>query len=153
MKSLFLFLLLLPVVLSGQIVTTIAGNGVAGYSGDGGYATNAQINMPTNVKIDRVGNIYFADNYNNVIRRIDPSGVITTVAGTGYNAGSLIGGGYTGDGGPATNAELSNPTDVAFDVANNMYIIDNGNSVIRKINTAGIITTIAGNGTMGSDAV
>ena len=141
-----LFLLLLPVFASGQIVTTIAGNGVAGYSGDGGYATNAQINTPVNVKIDRYDNLYIADNYNNVIRKINSSGIITTVVGNGYNAGSLSGGGYTGNGGPATNAELSNPSDIVFDTADNMYIIDNGNSVIRKINSAGIITTIAGGG-------
>jgi len=148
MKSLLLFLLLLPVFVSGQVIETIAGNGVAGYSGDGGAAIFAKFNWPNTVKFDRFGNMYISDWRNNVIRKINTTGIITTVAGNGYGAGIIGVGGYTGDGGSATDAELNGPVDIAFDADGNMYFNDQG-SVIRKISNSGIISTIAGTGVNG----
>ncbi len=124
------------------IITTIAGNGTAGFSGDGGPATAAQLNNPTDVRKDAAGNIYIADNDNHRIRKITPAGIISTIAGTGVA-------GYSGDGGLAISAKLKNPDAVAVDAAGNVYIADLGNDRIRKINTAGIISTIAGTGTGG----
>jgi type IX secretion system substrate protein/NHL repeat-containing protein len=124
------------------IITTIAGNGTGAYSGDGGQATNAEIHLPHGLTTDAVGNIYIADMDNSRIRKINTSGIITTIAGTGTF-------GYSGDGGQATLAELSAPVAVSFDATGNLYIADNGNNRIRKINTSGIISTIAGNGTGG----
>ena len=149
MKSLFLFLLLLPVFASGQVIETIAGNGTTGYSGDGGQATDAELNTPNYVKFDQFGNMYVSDQLNNVVRKINRSGIITTVVGNGYGAGILGMGGYSGDGGPATDAELFQTGDIVFDAIGNMYVSDNGNQVIREINTSGIITTIAGGGISG----
>ncbi len=151
MKRILLLLLLLPMLVEGQIITTIAGNGNIGYSGDGSEcsATEVAFNRPLNLKFDHYGNLYIADDNNNVIRKISTSGIITTVVGNGYGAGSLITGGYAGDGGPATTAELWGPTDIVFDAMDNMYISDNSNQVIRKISTSGIITTIAGTGVVG----
>ena len=124
------------------IISTVAGNGTAGYSGDGGPATAAEINNPYGVAIDGSGNIYIADYYNNRIRKVTPAGIITTVAGNGTLA-------YAGDGGYATAAELNDPTGVAVDGNGNLYIADFGNSRIRKVNAAGVISTISGNGTAG----
>jgi sugar lactone lactonase YvrE len=123
------------------IITTIAGNGTAGFSGDGGQATNAEINSPQDIKVDGNGNLYIADG-NDRIRAVNTAGIITTVAGTGTCCANL------GDGGAATAAELG-PADVAFDAAGNMYIADLPNNRIRMVNTNGIISTIAGNGTSG----
>jgi len=122
-----------------QIIITIAGNHAAGYTGDGGLATAAELYWPTGVAFDPAGNLYIAGYYNNCIRKVNSSGIISTVAGNGTT-------GYTGDGGQATNAQLDLPQGVAFDAAGNMYIADYGNSRIRKVNTLGIISTIAGNG-------
>ena len=124
------------------IITTIAGNGTGGYSGDGGAATAAKLNLPTGVAIDGLGNIYIADNVNNRIRKVNNSGIITTIAGNG----SI---GYSGDGGLATTAKLYSPTGIAIDSIGNIYIADQYNQRIRKVNTSGIISTIAGNGTAG----
>ncbi|HTA82014.1 MAG TPA: T9SS type A sorting domain-containing protein [Bacteroidia bacterium] len=128
---------------STGIITTIAGNGNEGYSGDGGQATAASFFYPASVALDNAGNVYVADELNNVIREVNMStGIITTVAGSGNS-------GYSGDGGPALNASMNTPADVAFDSTWNMYISD-GNNAIRKVNaTTGIITTVAGNGTEG----
>lgn len=129
-----------------KIITTIAGTGAGGYSGDGGAATLAKINGPAGIVTDASGNIYFADNNNSVIRRVDASTkVITTYAGS--LAGS---GGYSGDGGPAASAGLNYPECIALDKNGNLYISDEYNYVIRKV-TAGtqVITTVAGNGTLG----
>lgn len=123
------------------IITTIAGNGTAAYSGDGGLATAAEINNPSGIGFDAAGNIYIVDSYNNRIRMINTSGIITTIAGTGTGA-------YSGDGGQATVAELKTPRAIAISLGN-LYIADEANNRIRKINTSGIITTIAGNGTVG----
>jgi uncharacterized repeat protein (TIGR02543 family) len=130
---------------AAAIISTVAGNGTAGYSGDNGPATSAQLLQPTYVAADSAGNLYITDanNHlslllsNNVIRRVNPSGIITTVAGNGTP-------GYSGDGGPATSAQLQGPGGVAVDSAGNLYIADAYNSAIRKVNAGGIITTVAG---------
>lgn len=122
-------------------ISTIAGTGVAGYSGDGGPATSAQLNIPSAVLVDSLGNVYIADRGNHRIRKVDPSGTISTVAGTGVV-------GYSGDGGLATSAQLSHPLGLALDSDNNLYIAENGNT-IRKVNPSGIISTVAGNGGTG----
>ncbi len=190
------------------IINTYAGTGVSGYSGDGGSATSALLNTPSGVALDGAGNLYVADTGNNVIRKITPQGIISTIAGNGtagyqgnnqsnpalmeFNApqtvtvdaagnlyiadtgnqvvrkltastgvlttiagnGAASGNGdgkgtYSGDNGLATAAGLNLPYAVAFDPSGNMYIADSGNNRIRKVDTAGIITTYAGNGTPG----
>lgn len=124
------------------IITTWAGNGNVGYSGDGGPATSASFTYPEAVAFDSAGNAYIADEGANVIRKVNTSGIISTFAGTGA-------GNYTGDGGLATSATLDGPVGVQVDSSNNLYISDQLNSVIRKVNTSGIISTVAGNGTFG----
>jgi uncharacterized protein (TIGR03437 family) len=119
-------------------INTIAGNGKDAFSGDNGPAIAAGID-PFDVAIDSSGNLFVADPLNNRIRKIAPGGVITTVVGTGLP-------GYAGDGGPATEALLNAPTGIAVDHSGNLYIADNGNSVVRRVTAAGLITTIAGNG-------
>jgi RHS repeat-associated protein len=121
------------------IITTIAGTGVQGYTGDDGPAAQAQLWSPKGIAVDREGCIYFAENDAHRIRKIDPNGIITTIAGTGSS-------GFSGDGGPAVNASLSNPYDVAVDGYGNLYIADSNNNRIRRVDPAGIITTIAGSG-------
>jgi sugar lactone lactonase YvrE len=123
------------------IITTVAGNGIKGYSGDGGQATSAELNYPISVAVDAAG-IYIADG-GIVVRKVDAKGIITTVAGNGTQ-------GYSGDGGPATSAELNSSLGVAVDAAGNLYIAEWGNNRIRKVDTKGIITTVAGNGTQGT---
>jgi len=130
------------------IITTIAGNGNGagtfngGFSGDGGPADSAELSDPNHVAVDAVGNVYIVDQDNNRIRKVNTTGIITTICG---NSGQ----GFTGDGGLAVLAELFNPTGVSVDESGNIYISDLGNARIRKIDTGGIITTIAGNGTAG----
>jgi sugar lactone lactonase YvrE len=124
------------------IITTIAGNGTAGFSGDGGQATAAKINSPTGVTVDATGNLYIADDGNNRIRKVSTAGIITTIAGNGTA-------GFSGDGGQATAAGLNAPWDVAIDNAGNLYIPDLFNNCVRIINTAGIISTVAGSHTLG----
>ncbi len=130
------------------MITTIAGNGIASYSGDGGLAKNAQLSYPSGLSIDHHGNLYIADEGNNVIRKINTAGIIRTVAGNGFGTGTATGG-YTGDGGLATAAELFDPRSVSIDLSGNLYIADAGNNVVRKVDTSGIITTFAGIGTAG----
>ena len=125
---------------SAGIISTIAGTGICFYSGDGGPATAAKVQYPTGLAVDGGGNIYIADNGNNRVRKINSSGIISTLAGSPTY-------GFTGDGGPSTAARLRLPTGLALDDAGNLYITDADNNRIRKINTSGIITTIAGNGT------
>ena len=122
-----------------QYINTIVGNGNAGFSGDNGLAINAQIDTPTDVAADKVGNVYLVDRNNNRIRKVNGSGIITTIAGNGTN-------GFSGDGGQAISAALSLPQSITLDSSGNIYFLDYGNGRIRKINTSGIITTIAGNG-------
>jgi sugar lactone lactonase YvrE len=135
-----LFLILLPLVSNGQIITTIAGGGTGH---DGSKAILASIYDPTLMAIDKYGNLYFSEPLSHVVRKIDTAGTITTIAGVGIS-------GYTGDGGLAKNAKLNQPIGLAFDDSNNLYIADEANNRIRKVNTkTGIITTIAGNGATG----
>ena len=129
-------------VSSSGIVTTVAGNGVYGPWGDGGPATSASLAEPEDVAVDGAGNLYIADTYNNRVRKVDPAGVITTLAGDGVY-------GYWGDGGAAVSAELAYPAGIAVDPAGNVFIADMYNNRIRKVSPAGIITTIAGNGGYG----
>ncbi|HXB73211.1 MAG TPA: hypothetical protein VNY05_33550 [Candidatus Acidoferrales bacterium] len=110
----------------GAVVTTIAGNGSPGYSGDGGPATSASIGAPHGLAVDSAGNLYISDLGNNVVRKVVPDGTITTVAGNGTR-------GFSGDGGPATNASLAGPYGVAVDSAGNLYIADSDNNRIRKV--------------------
>jgi sugar lactone lactonase YvrE len=124
------------------ILTTVAGNGATGYFGDSGPATNASLNYPFGVALDAVGNLYIADLGNGRIRKVGANGIITTVAGNGDQ-------GYSGDGGPATNASLFSPGGVAFDGVGNLYIADVDNQRVRKVDTNGNITTVAGTGALG----
>ncbi|MDE0435497.1 MAG: M12 family metallopeptidase [Bryobacterales bacterium] len=120
-------------------ITQIAGIWRSGYSGDGGPAINAHLRGPSDVTVDAAGNLYIADEYNYRIRRVDSSGIITTIAGTGVR-------GFSGDGGPAVQAQLAGPRGVAVDTAGNLYIADHGNHRIRKVDPSGTITTVAGSG-------
>jgi uncharacterized protein (TIGR03437 family) len=117
------------------IATVVAGNSIAGFSGDGGFATGASLNSPSGVAVDSVGNIYIADKQNSRVRRVSRDGTITTIAGDGNY-------GFSGDGGAATSASLSQPTGVAVDSAGNIYIADDQNSRIRRISPDGTITTV-----------
>ena len=127
--------------LSTGIISTVVGSGVRGFSGDGGAATLAQLNYPSGIAFDNAGNLFIADTSNHRVRKVDVTGVINTVAGTTL--------GYSGDGGAATLARLYNPSGIAIDQNNNVYIADTLNHRIRKIDTAGIITTVAGTGLAG----
>ncbi|MEU7227155.1 NHL repeat-containing protein [Streptomyces chrestomyceticus] len=129
-------------VTPGGIITTVAGNGQAGYVSDGGPATATQLYSPASVAVDDAGNIYIADMNNHRIRKVDTRGIITTVAGNGQA-------GYTSDGGPATATQLYTPHGVAVDGQGNLYIAEWNNHRIRKVDTNGIITTVAGNGQAG----
>ena len=124
------------------IISTVAGNGTAGFSGDGVPANSAQLNGPTGVAVDAAGNLFIADEHNNRVREVNPGGVISTVAGNGT-------GGYSGDGGPATSAELYYPAGVAVDTAGNLFIADTWSNSVRKVTPGGVISTVAGNGTGG----
>lgn len=131
------------------IITTVAGNGRPDYSGDGGPALNATLDGPEQAEIDAFGNMYIADSGNNVIRKVSPSGIISSVAGSGFDAGLVnskcTGGGYSGDGGPATKAELDLPVSLAVDPSDNLWISDQCNNVIRYVDSAtGNISTVAG---------
>jgi trimeric autotransporter adhesin len=122
------------------IISTVAGNGIAGYNGDSQLAINASLNAPYDVSIDPDGNIIIADYWNSRIRKVDASGIISTVAGTGIR-------GYNGDGGLAVAAALSGPADITLDKAGNIYISDFYANVIRKVTVStGKISTFAGNG-------
>lgn len=112
-------------VASDGIISTVAGNGVYGFSGDGGSATGASINYPRVLAVDKIGNLYFASTYSERIRKVTPSGIISTVAGNGIN-------GFSGDGGQATDAKLNSPRGLATDPDGNVLISDGGNRV-RKV--------------------
>lgn len=124
-------------------IATYAGTGVAGLSGDNGPATSAQLHGPTGLTRGPDGALYVCDTDNQVIRRITPDGVIATIAGTGHR-------GYSGDGGPATKAELNEPYEVRFDKSGNLYFCERLNHVVRKVDmTTGTISTFAGIGKPG----
>jgi sugar lactone lactonase YvrE len=125
------------------IITTVAGNGVSGYSGDGGPATQASIGSPNGLAVDASGNLYIGDSFFYVVRWVDTAGNIHTAAGNGTY-------GFSGDGGPATAAQLAGATSVAADGSGNLYIADTSNDRIRKVDSSGTITTWAGNGTSGN---
>ena len=116
-------------------ITTVAGSGTAGFSGDGGPATAARLNHPLGVAVDSAGQIYIADNFNSRIRKVGANGVISTIAGTGAF-------GYLGDGGPATSAQLRFPTGVAVDSAGNVYVADDQNNVVRLLTASAPPPTI-----------
>jgi uncharacterized protein (TIGR03437 family) len=118
-------------------LTRIAGTGQPGYSGDGSAATNALLSVPMGIVVDGAGSVYVADLGASVVRKVAPSGIISTVAGTG-------GAGFSGDGGPATAAQLNGPFGLALDSAGNLYIADSNNNCVRKISANGSISTVAG---------
>jgi sugar lactone lactonase YvrE len=122
------------------IITTVAGNGMYGYSGDGAAATNASLAFPEDVAVNAFGCLFVADSDNNVVRKVSTNGTITTVAGNGTAS-------YSGDGGAATNASLYSPCGVAVDALGDLFIADTDNQRVRRVGTNGIITTVAGNGT------
>jgi len=124
------------------LISTVAGNGIPGFAGDGGLATKASINQPVGLQLDGAGNLFFVDSANHVVRRVDAvSQVITTVAGVGGVCG------YTGDSGPANAANLCEPSGIAFDAGGNLYIGDTGNNVVRRVDAVnGNIGTVAGLG-------
>ena len=124
------------------IITTIAGTGAAGFSGDGGAATNATMNGVIDISLDGNGNLYIADPLNSRIRKVDANGIITTVAGNG-------GWGYGGDGLPATNATLNRPIGVTADRQGVLYISDHWGHRVRSVGLDGIMRTVAGNGAAG----
>ena len=123
-------------------ISTVAGTGTAGYSGDGGQGTNAQLYHPIRVAISPDGALYIADLVNHRVRKLRSDGLISTVAGNGVP-------GYSGDGGPATEAELNNPVGLAVGADDRLYIADSGNNRIRMVGVDGSIVTLAGNGTAG----
>ncbi len=132
------------VTTSSGAILTIAGTGSAGYSGDGGQATSANIANPCGINLDSAGNVYTSEfSGYNVIRKITVStGIISTVAGTGSASG-----GYNGDNMQATAAALNSPHDVVLDSSGNLYICDSGNNRIRKVDVStGVITTVVGTG-------
>jgi NHL repeat len=136
----------LPTTIKKDIITTIAGTGAAGFSGDGGLATAATLRAPTGVAVDTAGDVFVADTGNSRIREIKPSGIISTFAGTGSCSSTL------GNGGQAIHASLCVPTGIALDHAGkNLFIADTGHNVVREVNVAsGIITAFAGTGSIGS---
>lgn len=140
-KAFILCFFLINLSINAQIISTIAGTGVGSYTGDGGPAINATFSEPQGVALDNTGNVYVVDEDDNVIRKINLSGIIHTIIGTG-------GIGYSGDGGPATLAKLNSPGGACIDRKGNIYIADSYNDAVRKVNTAGIIYTVAGQGTI-----
>jgi NHL repeat-containing protein len=124
------------------IISTVAGRGTQGVIGDGGPATSAILTVPWGIAVDGAGNLFIADSNNNRVRKVTPDGIINTVAGTGTS-------GFSGDGGAATSAALSFPSEVLVDGPGNLFIADSGNQRIRKVTPDGIINTVAGTGTSG----
>ncbi len=121
------------------VITTVAGTGAAGFSGDGGPGTQAQLNRPMGIAIDEAGSLFIADTDNHRVRKVSPDGTIATIAGNGSTT-------YTGDGGPATEASLNSPYGVAVDASGDVYIADFNHHCVRKVSPDGLIITIAGNG-------
>ena len=136
------FLRVLPSVTGVGIVTTIAGNGLAGFGGDGGAAVRASLNGPLRLALDSAGNIFIADRRNNRIRKVTTDGTMSTFAGNGAAE-------FSGDGGPAASAGLNSPTGVFADASGNVFIADFGNNRVRKVAANGNISTVAGTGQSG----
>ncbi|MFE1574395.1 hypothetical protein ACFIQG_21775, partial [Comamonas odontotermitis] len=131
-------------ILQGRLISTVAGNGIPGYAGDGGLSTQAKLNYPRALAIDAADNLYIADTQNNAIRKINAvTGVITTVAGTGEA-------GDDGDGHAAISSKLNHPRGVGVDALGHVYISDTENNIVRKVHAvSGLLTTVAGTGTLG----
>ena len=125
------------------IISTYAGNGLSGFSGDGGPATSAALSQPAGLAVDAAGNLYIADSNNSAVRKVTPAGTISTVAGTGGSQG------YSGDGGSATSAKMMAPFGVAVDSSGNLYIADFYGWIRKVTASSGVISTIAGNGSVG----
>jgi len=129
------------------IILTVAGNGKAGFSGDGGPATKARLNNPLDQAVDGAGNLFIADAWNACVRRVSPDGTITTVVGVGGH------GGFSGDGGPATQARLAEAAGLAVDAAGDIFVADYGNYRIRKVSSSGMpIRTASGSRSVSSSA-
>ena len=129
---------------AAYVIDTFAGTGEQGFHGDGGPATLARLHGPRGIAVDAAGNVYVADTNNSRVRRIDQSGTITTIAGTGRQ-------GSTGDGGPAVEARLFSPGELALDASGNLYIAESLGNRVRKIDSTGTISTVAGTGVLGSE--
>jgi hypothetical protein len=130
-------------IATNGIITTVAGTNSAGFAGDGGPAVDAKLNSPVGVAVDTAGNLFIADMSNNRVRQVSPDGIITTLAGTNIA-------GFSGDGGPATNASLNQPYGVAVDAYDDVFIADHRNARVRMVNIQGTISTVAGNGLSGN---
>ena len=141
MKKILLLSALLPFFVQAQTITTVAGNSLPGYTGDGGPATAACVAAPIGIALDAAGNLYIDGNECGAIRKVSTSGIITAYTDTAA--------GYSGDGGPASAARFDGPQGMCFDQYGNLFIADGDNHVVRKINTSGIVSTVAGNGTLG----
>ena len=148
MKGFLFAFVLLPVFVSAQIISTVAGNGSLLYRGDSTAATAASFYYPNGVAVDALGNIYISDALNAVVRKVNTAGIISTPAGSGTP-------GFGGDNGPATadSAKLNSPAGLAVDILGNLYIADAGNARIRKVDRFGTITTVVGGGGSTSDGV
>lgn len=134
-------------------ITTVAGTGVPGESGDGGPATQAEVEADGGLALDRRGNLYLADASTNRVRKVSPNGTITTIAGPASTGDPVdVGVGFSGDGGPATKARLADATSVAVDAQGNVYVADSENQRVRKVSPGGTITTVAGNGDLETGA-
>jgi sugar lactone lactonase YvrE len=133
-------------------ITTVAGTGQRGFSGDGGKATDVQLHGPAFVVVDGAGNLFISDTANHRVRKVTPDGIITTAAGSGpveeatNTTGIPRNGGFSGDNGPATDARLNFPFGLAVDAHGNLFIADSYNNRVRKVSPDGVITTVAGNG-------
>ena len=139
MKKMLFLVVFLPFLANAQVINTVAGNGMIGFGGDGGPATDAVLSIPSRVTFDNHGNLYIADGFGNRIRKVTTDGIINSIAGNGTP-------GFSGDGGPATDAMINGPDGIAVDTVGNVFISEPGNNRVRKISIAGIITTYAGNG-------
>ncbi len=124
------------------LITTIAETGTAGFNGDNIAPTSAELNSPGGVAVDVTGNVFIADINDNMVRKVDAAGLITTIAGTGTA-------GFNGDNIAATSAQLNSPSGIAVDSLGNVYIADHNNQRVRRVDTAGLITTVVGTGTSG----